>query len=75
VVAVVGKQEAAALDDVFSASRSRSLKRTSLWPVMNRKGKAGSSSESAVMTTSSGYTGMFVYSTTEFRTLAATLGL
>ena len=42
---------------------------------MNKKGNASSSSESAVMTTSSGYTAMFVYSTIELRTLAATLGL
>ena len=42
---------------------------------MKRNGNDSSSSESAVMTISSGYTGMLVYSTIEFRTLAATLGL
>jgi hypothetical protein len=42
---------------------------------MKRNGNASNSGESAVMTTSSGKTGIVVYSTSELRTLAATLGL
>ena len=54
VVAVVGEEQPAVLDEPGGAARARaSLKRTSLWPVMNRNGNAASSSESAVMTTSS----------------------
>jgi hypothetical protein len=40
VVAVVGEEEAAALARSDDPSRSASLNRTSLWPVMKRKGKA-----------------------------------
>ncbi len=42
---------------------------------MKRNGKENSSSESSVITTSCGYTGMVVYSTRLLRMLAATFGL
>ena len=53
MIAVVREQQAAVLDEPHSPARSFSLKRTSLWPVMNRNGNASNSAESAVMTTSS----------------------
>ena len=76
MIAVVREEQPAVFDVVPQPLALRALKRTSLWPVMKRNGNApqlvrvGGDHDLFA-----DRRGMFVYSTTELRTLAATFGL